>query len=160
VNNFPISADPASHDVVSRANGHGHGVFAAREFKPDEEIFVFDAIFVTAPDKYTIQVDEAKHLNTQSHIGVLLSHSCAPNTRFCGRQLGIFAIAPIETGEELTFNYLSTEWDMAAPFDCRCGSKLCQGTISGFRYLSPADQRTLEPHALPYLKKRIEWPVD
>ena len=159
MNKFPIPADATSRDVVERENGHGLGVFAAREFSPDEEIFVFDAVFVTSPDKYTIQVDEAKHLQTGTHIGLLLSHSCAPNARFCGEQLGLFAIAPIQTGEELTFDYLCTEWDMAVPFECRCGAEPCHGTISGFRHLSPPEQRSLAPHALPHLRKRIESPV-
>ena len=159
MNNSPVTVDVTSRDVVSGENGHGLGVFAARDFRPDEEIFLFGASFVTSPDKYTIQVDEAKHLHMESHIGLLLSHSCAPNTRFCGEQLGIFAIAPIRAGQELTFNYLCTEWDMAVPFECRCGSESCHRMISGFRYLSPADQRTLQPNALPYLRKRIESPV-
>jgi hypothetical protein len=156
MNNSPVRADLISGDVVRRANGHGLGVFAARDFSPDEKVFAFDAIFVTSPHKHTIQVDEAKHLQTDGHIGMLLSHSCAPNTRFCNERPGIFAIAPIRTGEELTFNYLCTEWDMAEPFECRCGSEPCHGAINGFRYLSPADQRTLGPNALPYLRKRIE----
>jgi hypothetical protein len=148
-----------SRDVFKGENSHGTGVFAAKDFRPDEEIFVFSAIFVTSPDKYTIQVDEAKHLRLKSHIGLLLSHSCAPNTRFCSERLGIFAIAPISTGEELSFNYLCTEWDMAVSFECSCGSVSCHGVIRGFRYLSPEAQRTLGPDALPYLRKRIESPA-
>ena len=146
----------AGRDVVSGNNGHGLGVFAARDFLPGEEIFVFDAIFVSSPNKYTIQVDEAKHLHIENHIGVLLSHSCSPNTRFSAEQPGIFAIAAIRTGEELAFNYLCTEWDMAVPFECRCGSELCHRTIGGFRYLTAADRRMLEPNTLPYLRKRME----
>ncbi len=159
MNNSPVRADLISRDVVKRENGHGFGVFAARDFSPDEKVFAFDAIFVTSPHKHTIQVDEAKHLQTEGHIGMLLSHSCAPNTRFCSEQLGIFALAPIRTGEEFTFNYLCTEWDMAAPFECRCGSESCYRVINGFRYLSREAQRRLEPNALPYLRKRIESPV-
>ena len=159
MNNSPAQVDLISRDVVIRENGHGLGVFAARDFRPDEKILVFDAIFVTSPHTHTIQVDEAKHLQTESHIGSLLSHSCAPNTRFCSEQLGIFALFSIRTGEEFTFNYLCTEWDMTAPFECRCGSEPCYRLIKGFRYLSPEDQRTLEPYALPYLRKRIESAV-
>ncbi len=161
INDFPVATPVAfsSPDVVRKENGHGFGVFAARDFRPDEGIFLFDAVFVTSPDRYTIQVNGAKHLDTGTHMGLFVNHSCAPNSRFCGEQLGLFAIAPIRTGEELTFNYLTTEWDMAAPFECRCGSEPCHGTISGFRYLSSADQRTLEPKALPYLRKRIDASV-
>jgi hypothetical protein len=104
MNNAPVPVDLISRDVIRKENGYGLGVFAARDFRPGEKVFVFDAIFVASPHKHTIQVDDAKHLQTEGHIGSLLSHSCAPNTRFCSEQPGIFAIAPIRTGEELTFN--------------------------------------------------------
>jgi hypothetical protein len=37
----------------------------------------------------------------------------------------------LKAGEELTFFYPSTEWDMAQGFDCFCGSKTCKGWIDG-----------------------------
>lgn len=37
----------------------------------------------------------------------------------------------LKEGDELSFFYPSTEWDMAQPFECLCGSKECRGTISG-----------------------------
>lgn len=37
----------------------------------------------------------------------------------------------LKAGDELTFFYPSTEWDMAQPFDCLCKSKGCRGRISG-----------------------------
>jgi hypothetical protein len=46
------------------------------------------------------------------------------------------AIRDIEPGEELTFFYPSTEWDMITPFQCLCGSSQCLKRIGGARYLS------------------------
>ena len=37
----------------------------------------------------------------------------------------------LKAGDELTFFYPSTEYDMAQPFKCRCGEKECRGTIAG-----------------------------
>ncbi|KAK0747670.1 hypothetical protein B0T21DRAFT_354848 [Apiosordaria backusii] len=39
----------------------------------------------------------------------------------------------LKAGEELTFFYPSTEYAMAQPFDCFCGSGECKGRISGAR---------------------------
>ena len=39
----------------------------------------------------------------------------------------------LKVGEELTFFYPSTEWEMAQPFECRCGEKECCGRITGAR---------------------------
>ncbi|KAI9629105.1 hypothetical protein KEM48_011176 [Puccinia striiformis f. sp. tritici PST-130] len=35
----------------------------------------------------------------------------------------------------LTFAYFSTEWHMAQPFQCACGSKSCLGMIRGAQHL-------------------------
>ena len=39
----------------------------------------------------------------------------------------------LEEGDELTFFYPSTEWDMAQGFECKCdaGKGVCKGTIDG-----------------------------
>ena len=123
MNTFPT--DPTLSEVSTRENGHGLGVFAARAFSHDEENYVSSGASVLYGIKYTIQVDEARQLHLGNHIGSLLSHSCKPDTLFCGDKLSVIAIAPIQPREELTFNYLCTEWDMAEQFDCRCGSELC-----------------------------------
>jgi hypothetical protein len=34
-------------------------------------------------------------------------------------------------GDPLTFWYPSTEWEMAQPFECTCGSEACKGWIAG-----------------------------
>lgn len=42
-------------------------------------------------------------------------------------------------GDELTFFYPSTEWLMAQPFTCTCGTPSCRGRISGARDMTPAE---------------------
>ena len=37
----------------------------------------------------------------------------------------------LKEGEELTFFYPSTEWDMSQPFECRCKEVTCRGLITG-----------------------------
>jgi hypothetical protein len=65
-----------------------------------------------------------------------LNHACEPNAAFRG--LTLVATRAIRQGEEITFHYATTEYDMAEPFRCRCGSPLCLGEIRGFRHLPPA----------------------
>lgn len=38
----------------------------------------------------------------------------------------------------LQFFYPSTEWAMAQPFTCNCGTSTCHGTISGAKDMTPA----------------------
>ena len=42
----------------------------------------------------------------------------------------------IKSGDPITFFYPSTEWDMARPFDCFCGSENCLKIIKGAKYIS------------------------
>ncbi|MBW0520710.1 hypothetical protein O181_060425 [Austropuccinia psidii MF-1] len=76
---------------------------------------------------------------------VFINHSCEPNVAFHlpdglkGLEEGrwcLKALSNIQEGVALTFAYFSTEWDMAQPFVCQCGSKSCLGEILGAKYLS------------------------
>ena len=49
----------------------------------------------------------------------------------------------IEKGEELSFFYPSTEWEMQAPFICLCGAANCIHVVAGARFLPLS---TLEHH--------------
>lgn len=42
----------------------------------------------------------------------------------------------LREGDELSFFYPSSEWDMAQPFDCLCKQAECHGTISGAKNMS------------------------
>jgi SET domain-containing protein len=64
-----------------------------------------------------------------------VNHSCDPNVGLVlptnkPREWGVEALRDIKKGEDLTFFYPSTEWDMAQGFDCSCGAKVSLGTKS------------------------------
>jgi hypothetical protein len=60
-------------------------------------------------------------------------------------RLLMFAARDIEKGEELSFFYPSTEWEMDAPFICLCGASSCIHVVAGARFLPLS---TLEHHYL------------
>ena len=142
-----------SHIVVQNL-GYGLGVFATQNFAPGEPIVVLESKFRASSTQYSIQIDVKKHLDTEGSIAAFLNHSCHPNARFMPESLTFVALQPIKEGDEITFNYLSTEWDMAVPFECKCGSKLCKGKISGFKHLSEREKQDLSDIALPYLTSK------
>lgn len=88
------------------------------------------------PSRYTVQVGEEEHVE----VGVFttLNHSCDPNLLLDTERLLVLAARDIAAGDELAYFYPSTEWDMAEPFACGCGSPRCLGTIRGARHL-PAE---------------------
>lgn len=99
------------------------------------------------PNRFTVQIDRDKHTN----VGKLaaLNHSCDPNVILDTEHLLVYACKDIEKGEELSFFYPATEWEMDAPFICLCGSSSCIHVVAGARFLPLS---TLEHH---FLNKHI-----
>ena len=98
-------------------------------------------------NRYTVQIGRDRH----TEVGKLsaLNHSCDPNVILDTDNLQMIARRDIEQGEELSFFYPSTEWEMDAPFICLCGASNCIHVVAGARFLSLS---TLENH---YLNKHI-----
>ncbi|ERT00168.1 hypothetical protein HMPREF1624_03537 [Sporothrix schenckii ATCC 58251] len=84
----------------------------------------------------TVQVGRNQHINLNSDL-LYINHSCEPSLLFDTSSRNIW-VGPkgLKAGDELTFFYPSTEWDMAQPFTCFCGTPSCRGRISGARSMT------------------------
>jgi hypothetical protein len=102
---------------------------------------------VDTANRYTVQIGRDRH----TEVGKLsaLNHSCDPNVILDTEHLKMIARRDIEEGEELSFFYPSTEWEMDAPFICLCGASNCIHVVAGARFLPLS---TLESH---YLNRHI-----
>jgi hypothetical protein len=102
---------------------------------------------VNKANRYTVQIGRDQH----TEVGKLsaLNHSCDPNVILDTENLQMVARRDIEEGEELSFFYPATEWEMDAPFICLCGSSNCIHVVAGARFLPLS---TLETH---YLNRHI-----
>jgi len=133
----------------------GIGVFACEAISAGETLLALAHVFVEHPERHTIQLDAHLHQAGTGEIDDFLNHACAPNAVLDFEHLELRAARPIAAGEELSFNYLTSEWDMAAPFTCVCGAANCHGLIRGFRHLSAEQQELLAPLVSPYLRRRL-----
>jgi hypothetical protein len=88
------------------------------------------------PNRYTVQVSRTEH----AYVGYVAAanHSCDPNVIVDTATMTMVASRSLAKGEELLFFYPSTEWHMAAPFPCGCGSEGCIGLVAGACFL-PTD---------------------
>ena len=129
--------------VEVRACDLGKGVFAVEPILLGETVVSLPPIFSSVRDRYTIQVGESRHQMFTGDVDDFVNHSCRPNCYLDAEGLQFVALVPIEPGEEITFNYLSSEWDMIEPFTCLCAGE--ERIIRGFRHLSAEEQRELEP---------------
>ncbi|MBK8954904.1 MAG: SET domain-containing protein [Saprospiraceae bacterium] len=117
-----------------------NGLIALKNFKKDSIICHFSAAEVLPyPSRYTVQVGDEKHIILAPLFLEYINHSCDPNCFFDTKEFVLKAVKNIQSGEEFSFFYPSTEWDMDEPFDCHCGSDICLGQIQGAKYLSDND---------------------
>lgn len=105
------------------------------------DILALDGRVSDTPTRYSVQIGPAEHLDPFDLLQpeerlrwrpwMFLNHHCEPNAVIEGRSLR--ALRDILPGEGVTFDYNTTEWEMAEPFDCHCGSPRCMGRITGRR---------------------------
>jgi hypothetical protein len=124
-------------EVRQAADSGAKSLHAKQSFQPGDVLSKFypEAILSTAT-YLTIQLDEKEHINILPEYLRYTNHSCSPNIFFDTASLEVICVRPVKVGEEMTFFYPSSEWDMAQPFDCCCGSSECLGTIQGAKYLA------------------------
>ncbi len=127
---------------------------ARQDFKRGEVVYQIPAEKISdKPNRFTVQMDR----NLHTEVGKLsaLNHSCNPNVILDMEKMVVVACRDIKAGDELSFFYPSTEWEMAAPFICLCGSPSCIHVVAGARFLPLS---TLENH---YLNRHIrEMTID
>ena len=114
------------------------GFFAQRSYLPGDIVADFSAgQILSEPTYLTVQVGIDKHIILQPEHLQYINHSCDPNVFFDTYTMQVVALKIISEGDEMSFFYPSTEWDMAQPLKCFCGSGNCLGEIKGASHISP-----------------------
>ncbi|KAI9925283.1 hypothetical protein ASPWEDRAFT_120581 [Aspergillus wentii DTO 134E9] len=121
---------------------------------------VFAKITTATPAKkaYTsVQTGPDSHIELNSDL-VFCNHSCAPTLNFDMHNMEVRVVdnRPLKAGDDLTFFYPSSEWDMDQSFDCNCGAKECRGRISGAKNMTSEalEGYWLNPHIEALLKEQ------
>lgn len=110
---------------------------AMQAFKSGELISSFSAGEIKSiPDYLTLQTGIDQHITLRPEFLQYINHSCEPNSFFDTTSMKLVALKSINAEEELSFFYPSTEWAMAQPFYCYCGSQSCLQNIQGASYLT------------------------
>jgi SET domain-containing protein len=140
-------------------------VIAETKIVKGETIIPLKGNKASTPDKYSLQISETEHLSPYSSdtsdplsVWRFLNHSCSANSHIDLQKMALIALSDILPGEEVRFNYNTTELKIAAPFLCECNSGNCYGEIKGFGYLPKEEQKKLASYLAPHLKKIIELP--
>jgi SET domain len=112
-------------------------LFAKKNFAVGDVLHKFDAAAILKTPTYlTVQISEDEHIHLKPEFLQYINHSCEPNVFFNTTTMQLECLQPIQAGDELGFFYPSTEWDMAQPFECLCGTKSCIQVIQGAQHLT------------------------
>jgi SET domain len=124
-------------NVLLNTQTDQRSLHAATGFNPGDLVCRFEADEVLSFATYlTVQTGTSKHITLKPSFLQYINHSCMPNVFFNTTTMELECIRKIKAGEEFTFFYPSTEWEMAQPFVCNCGSKDCLQLINGASHLS------------------------
>ncbi|MBD2179676.1 SET domain-containing protein [Aerosakkonema funiforme] len=124
-------------NVIVKNTDKGLGVFAVRNFHKGEVVIIGRRVeLLTERTLYSLQIDFNLHAELDAP-GRLINHSCNPNTGIRNNQFGgynFIALFDISEGEEITWDYETTEYVFISVFQCLCNSSNCRGRLRGFSF--------------------------
>ncbi|HEX3024996.1 MAG TPA: SET domain-containing protein-lysine N-methyltransferase [Chitinophagaceae bacterium] len=142
---------PTTNPTYTVISNHGFAEIVQNSFTQQRSLHAFSAFnagdilcsfsagkTLSQPTYLTVQVDEEKHITLHPEFLQYINHSCNPNVFFDTTSFRLIALTNIEAGDEFTFFYPSTEWNMAQPFNCFCNTAKCLHQIQGAVYLDDA----------------------
>ena len=111
-----------------------NGLFASRDIDVGKIILVLKGNYFNEPTRTSIQIG-SRHL--EHFEGGYINHHCEPSAEIVvnsREHAGQGTIEPlvlakrdIMKGEEVTFDYMTTEEVMSEPFNCKCHGTLIEG---------------------------------
>jgi SET domain-containing protein len=127
----------------------GRAVVAKKLFSKGETVLQFMGqkkhVSELSDLTHALQIDQQTFLAPSGKIDDYVNHSCNPNTGIRNDSLGgvfLFALRNIEVGDEITFDYATTQSGGFAPMKCFCGEPNCRGIINDFKDL-PRDRQEI-----------------
>src|SRR5688572_10227306 len=126
-----MKMDVQPSKVEVRTCGIGMGVFATQAIDAGEAVIALPPAFTTVRGQHTIQFGERLHQMYTGDPDDFVNHACRPNCRLDVETYQFIDLVPIRPDQELTFNYLSSEWEMVEPFTCLCDGR--ERLIRGYR---------------------------
>jgi hypothetical protein len=156
--------------LTPKADTHGAGLrgigaYAVAPIGAGETVAAFGGTVVTRAtlDGYeparrsrAIQIDDDLFLVSaeEPDSGDLVNHCCDPSCGLLGNAL-LVAMRDIAAGEEITYDYATSDGSDYDEFECHCGAGRCRGTVTGDDWRLRDVQAAYDGWFSPYLARRI-----
>ena len=144
---------------------HGKGMFAKKDIKKGEVVFIKGGYILTRDEFYSngtinsyLPLDDnyflaAKSKEDELHIKLYKNHSCDPKCGLRG-EITFIAIKDIRQGEELTCDYAFID-NEDYEFECSCGSVNCRHIVTGRDWKIKELQEKYRDYFAAYLKEKF-----
>ena len=144
----------------------GRGLCATFDIKKGEKIVIWGgnytnmigAELMKKEGKLVMQWDDDlySYEDRAADNGYFVNHSCEPNL-WMADAYTLVTSRDVKLGEELTVDYALFEADenYISRWECKCGSSLCRGRVTGVDYRDSDLQNRYKGHFSPLLNKRI-----
>ncbi|HET6350390.1 MAG TPA: SET domain-containing protein [Candidatus Krumholzibacteria bacterium] len=165
-----IAVQPTGH-ISSKLEGRlipskgGRGLFARERVRSGEVLLVWGGDVVSGDmlkwmseekRRLAVQIEEDLYLVTPNEGPAdWVNHSCDPNAGLVG-QIVLVALRDIRMGEEICFDYATSDGSPYDEFECGCGSRVCRRHVTGDDWKLPELQRRYAGHFSPYIQRRID----
>jgi hypothetical protein len=116
-----------------------------------------DMLGLPGEPAYSVQIEDDLHLVTPpDDIGIadFVNHSCEPNALLSG-QISLIAARDIAPGEEIRFDYATSDADWFDPIRCLCAARSCRGWIRADDWRRPELRQRYGTAFSPYLLRRL-----
>jgi hypothetical protein len=145
--------------------GKGYGSVANESIAAGEVVAAFGGrcitrdefdLLPTSQQVRSMQIDEDLYMAgaPEPEPADFINHSCDPNCVLSGSVV-LVALRDLAIGEELTYDYATSDGSDYDEFECACGTDLCRGKVSGHDWMLPELQLRYRGFFSPYLAKRI-----
>ena len=123
-------------DVLENEGTGQKSFHALASFYPGDVICPFGSReTMSKPTYLTVQTGIDRHILLEPEFLQYINHSCNPNVFFDTTSLQLICLKEMHAGDEMSFFYPSTEWEMTQPFNCYCESEKCLHHIQGAKHI-------------------------
>lgn len=142
------------------ATGLIHAGEVVSKLEPDQPHVLIAEVLRWSPEEqdallhYGYQCSETEIVSEQGP-EKYMNHSCDPNTWWADDKTMI-ARRDIQPGEELTYDYATTEITIPFEMHCRCGTPICRKIIRHTDYLAPEWQERFGRYLPTHTRSAIE----
>jgi len=149
----------------ARVPAKGRGVYTTRPIAKGETVTVWGGDVLNRAQleqcswlqqTHAVQVEEGLYLtpHREPEDADCFNHSCEPNVGVQG-QIVLVAMRDIASGEELCFDYATTDSSDYDEFNCACGAPSCRGVVRGDDWKRPDLQAKYQGFFSLYLQRRM-----